>query len=179
MHIPPKCRLAVEAMMDLALRQDQGPVPLSGISERNGVSPSYLDLLFSRLRRQGLVTGMRGPGGGYLLARAAGEISIADIVSAVDEDDQAVAGKGHRSFANRPPQGQRIGSDWCTRIEQSLLQLLARTSLDEMVAPQRSLLPPKAAASARLPTAKGVGARERMIIVAANSVFGRPLRLAI
>lgn len=179
MHIPPKCRLAVEAMMDLALHQEQGPVPLSAISTRNSVSPSYLDLLFSRLRRRGLVTGMRGPGGGYLLARATKEISVADVVSAVDEDDSAVTGSGHRSFANRPPLGQRIGSDWCIEIEQSLMQLLAQTSLEDMVAPLRSLTPAKPAGPARLPTAKGVGARERMIIVAANSVFGRPLRLAI
>ncbi len=176
MHIPPKSRLAIVAMMDLALRQGQGPVPLSAISARHAVSPSYLDLLFGRLRRCGLVTGTRGPGGGYTLARATTDISVADIVSAVDEGDTA---PGHRSFTNRPPQGQRIGGDWCAEIEKSMLGLLAETALEDLVAAQRGLLPSTPTALAKSPTAKGVGARERMIVVAANSIFARPLRLAI
>lgn len=178
MVIPPKCRLAVVAMMDLALHQGQGPVPLSAISTRQQVSPSYLDLLFGRLRRSGLVTGLRGPGGGYLLARETTEISLADIVSAAD--DAGVAdGSGHRSFATRHKGGQSVSADWAIELEAQMLCLLAQTSLEEAIAPSKHLMPAKAPAPARLPTAKGVGARERMVVVAANSVFARPMRLAI
>lgn len=180
MVIPPKCRLAIVTMMDLALHQGQGPVPLSAISGRQQVSPSYLDLLFGRLRRAGLVTGLRGPGGGYTLAREAGDISLADIVSAAD-DGGVGNGGGHRSFASRPPGGQSIGADWALELEARMLELLAQTSLEEAIAPSRALMATKAPAPApsRLPTAKGVGVRERMVVVAANSVFARPMRLAI
>lgn len=179
MHIPPKCRLAIVAMMDLALRQDLAPVPLSGISARQSVSPSYLDLLFGRLRRSGLVTGTRGPGGGYTLARPAREITLADIVAAVEESNSSSVGSGHRSFADRPPGGQRIGDDWCSALEQQMLQMLAGTSLEDAVGPYRADIPVRAANASQSPTTKGVGARQRMVVVAANSVFGRPLRLAI
>jgi Rrf2 family iron-sulfur cluster assembly transcriptional regulator len=170
-------------MMDLALHQKQGPVPLSAISARQQVSPSYLDLLFGRLRRAGLVTGMRGPGGGYLLAREATAITLADIVTAADEDNDA-DGAGHRSFANRPHAGQRIGAQWAVDLEAQMLRLLAQTSLDDAIAPSKHMVAARqakapAAGPARLPTAKGVGARERMVVVAANSVFARPMRLAI
>lgn len=178
MVIPPKCRLAVVAMMDLALHQGQGPVPLSAISARQQVSPSYLDLLFGRLRRSGLVTGMRGPGGGYTLAREATDITLADIVSAADDSGMA-DGTGHRSFANRPRGGQSIAPDWAVDLEARMLQLLAQTSLDDAIAPSKHLVKEKAPVPARLPTAKGVGVRERMVVVAANSVFARPMRLAI
>jgi Rrf2 family iron-sulfur cluster assembly transcriptional regulator len=178
MVIPPKSRLAVVAMMDLALHQGQGPVPLSAISARQQVSPSYLDLLFGRLRRSGLVTGLRGPGGGYTLAREATAISLADIVSSAD-DGGATEGGGHRSFANRPRGGQSINADWAVELEEQMLGLLAQTSLDDAIAPSKHLMPAKKAAPPRLPTAKGVGVRERMVVVAANSVFARPMRLAI
>ncbi len=179
MYIPPKCRLAVTAMMDLALRQHHGPVPLSAISTRQNVSPSYLDLLFGRLRRKGLVTGTRGPGGGYTLARETSAISLADIVSAVEEGEAPDADGGHRSFAGRPPGGPRIGSQWCTDLEHHMLQMLVGITLEEVIAPHRTSMPARSPATNRLPTAKGVGARQRMVVVAANSIFARPLRLAI
>ena len=178
MFIPPKCRLAVVAMMDLALHQGQGPVPLSAISARQQVSPSYLDLLFGRLRRSGLVTGLRGPGGGYTLAREAASISLADIVSAADDGGEA-GGNGHRSFANRPRSGQSIGVEWAVELEAQMLRQLEETSLDDAIAPSKHLVPAQSKAPARLATAKVVGVRERMVVVAANSVFARPMRLAI
>jgi Rrf2 family iron-sulfur cluster assembly transcriptional regulator len=154
-------------------------VPLSAISTRQNVSPSYLDLLFGRLRRKGLVTGTRGPGGGYTLARDTSAISLADIVSAVDEGDALASGGGHRSFAGRPTGSQRIGSDWSEQLEKHMLQILADVALEEVIAPHRASMPERTTAATRSPTAKGVGARQRMVVVAANSVFGRPLRLAI
>ncbi len=85
MRLTTKGRYAVTAMLDLALHGYQGPTPLSAISMRQGISLSYLEQLFSRLRKRGLVNSTRGPGGGYVLARDAEDIAIADIVLAVDE----------------------------------------------------------------------------------------------
>ena len=85
MRLTTKGRYAVTAMLDLALHGYQGPIPLSAISMRQGISLSYLEQLFSRLRKHGLVNSTRGPGGGYVLARDAETIAIADIIVAVDE----------------------------------------------------------------------------------------------
>jgi Rrf2 family iron-sulfur cluster assembly transcriptional regulator len=82
-------------MVDLALRQNRGPVTLAAISDRQHISLSYLEQLFGKLRRAKLVSSVRGPGGGYNLARGPQEISVADIVTAVDEplDATQCAGK--------------------------------------------------------------------------------------
>src|SRR5246127_3709955 len=85
MRLTTKGRFAVTAMIDLALRQEQGPVTLAGISQRQHISLSYLEQLFGKLRRHGLVDSVRGPGGGYNLARPADAVSVADIIVAVDE----------------------------------------------------------------------------------------------
>ncbi len=85
MRLSTKGRYAVTAMMELALNKDKGPVTLAEISHSQGISLSYLEQLFARMRRDGLVVGVRGPGGGYRLARPAEEISVAQIITAVDE----------------------------------------------------------------------------------------------
>ena len=85
MRLTTKGRFAVTAMIDLALRQDKGPVALSRISERQDISLSYLEQLFGRLRRHELVSSSRGPGGGYRLGRESSDITVADIIYAVDE----------------------------------------------------------------------------------------------
>ena len=85
MRLSSKGRYAVTAMLDLALNGEDGPVTLSDISENQGISLSYLEQLFASLRSKKLVRGVRGPGGGYFLGRTADEISIADIICAVDE----------------------------------------------------------------------------------------------
>ncbi|MRH77124.1 Rrf2 family transcriptional regulator [Spiribacter sp. C176] len=84
MKLSTKGRYAVTAVMDLVLHQQQHPVTLSDISRRQGISLSYLEQLFSHLRRAGLVQGMRGPGGGYRLARSAEDVSVAEVITAVD-----------------------------------------------------------------------------------------------
>ena len=86
MKLSTKGRYAVTAMLDLAIHDHQGPVTLSDISNCQGISLSYLEQLFSRLRQQGLVEGVRGPGGGYRLGKPASQISIAEIITAVDEN---------------------------------------------------------------------------------------------
>ena len=85
MRLTTKGRFAVTAMIDLALRSGDGPVTLAGISDRQKISLSYLEQLFGKLRRFSIVDSVRGPGGGYCLARPANQITVADIVRAVDE----------------------------------------------------------------------------------------------
>ena len=85
MRLTTKGRFAVTAMLDLALNRGDGSVTLAVISERQKISLSYLEQLFGKLRRFGLVESVRGPGGGYCLARPCEQITIADVVRAVDE----------------------------------------------------------------------------------------------
>ena len=85
MRLTTKGRFAVTAMIDLALREHSGPVALAAISGRQQISLSYLEQLFGKLRRYGLVDSVRGPGGGYNLARSATEVTVADVILAVDE----------------------------------------------------------------------------------------------
>ena len=97
MRLTTKGRFAVAAMVDLGTRGGGAPVTLTGISDRQKISLSYLEQLFGKLRRNGIVESVRGPGGGYYLARPGNEISIADIISAVDEPMDATncEGKGN------------------------------------------------------------------------------------
>ncbi len=89
MRLTSKGRYAVTAMLDLALHAQRGPVTLAAISERQGISLSYLEQLFTRLRKHGLVASTRGPGGGYSLSREAGGIAVAEVITAVDESVDA------------------------------------------------------------------------------------------
>jgi len=97
MRLTTKGRYAVTAMLDLALHYKQGPITLADISQRQGISLSYLEQLFSKLRKNGLVDSARGPGGGYRLSRDASEICVADVITAVDEkvDARRCEGKGN------------------------------------------------------------------------------------
>ncbi|MCO6412507.1 MAG: Rrf2 family transcriptional regulator [Thiogranum sp.] len=92
MRLSTKGRYAVTAMMDLAIHAPKGPVTLADISSCQSISLSYLEQLFAKLRRENLVQGVRGPGGGYRLARPASEITIASIIAAVDEKVDATCG---------------------------------------------------------------------------------------
>lgn len=96
MRLTTKGRYAVTAMLDLALHSECGPVSLADISERQGISLSYLEQLFAKLRREALVTSVRGPGGGYSLAASASEVSVVQVVDAVSEslDATRCQGKG-------------------------------------------------------------------------------------
>src|SRR3970040_902999 len=98
MRLTTKGRFAVTAMLDLAMHSGQGPVTLAGISRRQGISLSYLEQLFGKLRRHTLVDSVRGPGGGYTLAGDTEVMSVADIIIAVDEalDATQCGGRGRR-----------------------------------------------------------------------------------
>ena len=96
MRLTTRGRYAVTAMLDLALHNGDGPVSLAEISERHGISQSYLEQLFARLRRNGLVDGLRGPGGGYRLGRQVESITVADVIDAVNETVDATRCGGQR-----------------------------------------------------------------------------------
>lgn len=95
MKLTSKGRYAVTAMLDVALHSRKGPVSLADISERQEISLSYLEQLFSRLRRQELVQSVRGPGGGYKLGRLPEEIAVGEVIRAVDESVDATRCQGH------------------------------------------------------------------------------------
>ncbi len=97
MRLTTKGRYAVTAMLDLAINFDKGTITLADISRRQEISLSYLEQLFAKLRRNGLVNSARGPGGGYRLSRTASEICVADVITAVDEkvDVRKCEGKGN------------------------------------------------------------------------------------
>jgi Rrf2 family iron-sulfur cluster assembly transcriptional regulator len=94
MRLTTKGRYAVTAMLDLAIRAHERPVNLADISERQGISLSYLEQLFSRLRKENLVASVRGPGGGYQLSRHPNEIFVAQIIDAVNESVDATSCRG-------------------------------------------------------------------------------------
>ena len=94
MRLTTKGRYAVTAMLDLALHGEQGPISLADISQRQAISLSYLEQLFARLRRAQLVRSVRGPGGGYLLALAPDEVSVARVIGAVNESVDATRCQG-------------------------------------------------------------------------------------
>jgi Rrf2 family iron-sulfur cluster assembly transcriptional regulator len=97
MRLTTKGRYAVTAMLDLSLNYGMGAITLADISERQGISLSYLEQLFARLRKQGLVSSSRGPGGGYRLSRAADNITVLDVISAVDEKVDSTQCEGRQN----------------------------------------------------------------------------------
>ena len=97
MKLTTRGRYAVTAMLDLAIHHAEASIALADISERQGISLSYLEQLLSRLRRAGLVISTRGPGGGYSLSRNPGQISIAQIIDAIDENIDATLCAGHKN----------------------------------------------------------------------------------
>ncbi|MEX2516899.1 MAG: Fe-S cluster assembly transcriptional regulator IscR [Gammaproteobacteria bacterium] len=97
MRLTTKGRYAVTAMLDLALHRDQGPITLADISRRQGISLAYLEQLFSRLRKSGLVQSARGPGGGYTLSRELEDISVSSVICAVDESVDATKCGGQKN----------------------------------------------------------------------------------
>jgi Rrf2 family iron-sulfur cluster assembly transcriptional regulator len=97
MQLSTKGRYAVMAMTDLAGRGEARAVPVSEIAERQQISQAYLEQIFARLRRRGIVTAQRGPGGGYRLTRSAAETTVADVVIAVDEPLRAIRCAGGKT----------------------------------------------------------------------------------
>lgn len=130
MKLTSKGRYAVTAMLDVAIHAADGPVSLADISERQGISLSYLEQLFSRLRKHGLVCSIRGPGGGYRLGKCSAQIFVADVISAVDESINATkcGGKGDCQSGNQCLT-HSLWTDLSNRIE----EFLQGISLSELV----------------------------------------------
>ena len=134
MRLTTKGRFAVTAMIDLALRQHEGPVTLAGISDRQKISLSYLEQLFGKLRRHRLVGSVRGPGGGYTLAKAMGEISVAEIIVAVDEPLDATQCGGKE---NCQDEHRCMTHDLWTNLNKRMFEYLDSVMLAELVAQQQ------------------------------------------
>lgn len=135
MRLTTKGRFAVTAMLDLALREANGPVTLAGISERQGISLSYLEQLFGKLRRGHLVDSVRGPGGGYTLARTVQEISVADIIAAVDEPVDATQCAGRENCHDNH---RCMTHDLWTNLNLTIFDYLSKVSLASLVEIQRN-----------------------------------------
>ncbi|MEN9772306.1 MAG: HTH-type transcriptional regulator iscR [Pseudomonadota bacterium] len=134
MRLTTKGRFAVTAMIDLGLRQEKGPVTLAAISQRQKISLSYLEQLFGRLRRHELVESMRGPGGGYKLARNAKDITVADIIYAVDEPLDATQCGGKQ---NCHDDGQCMTHELWASLNRHMVDFLDSVSLHDLVEEQR------------------------------------------
>jgi len=126
-------------MLDLAMRQDSGPVTLSGISQRQEISLSYLEQLFGKLRRHDLVESVRGPGGGYNLARPAEQVTVADIIIAVDEPlDATQCGGKENCHSPTHENGPRCMTHdlWAT-LNARMVDYLDSVSLKDLVDQQK------------------------------------------
>ena len=134
MRLTTKGRFAVTAMIDLALRQHNGPVTLAGISQRQKISLSYLEQLFGKLRRHELVESTRGPGGGYSLARSTREVSVSDIIFAVDEPLDATQCGGKQDCQDDGP--CMTHELWAT-LNKRMIDYLDSVSLQDLVDQQR------------------------------------------
>jgi len=131
MRLTTKGRFAVTAMIDLALRQNNGPVTLAAISQRQQISLSYLEQLFGKLRRHQLVESTRGPGGGYTLGRKANEISVADIILSVDEPIDATHCAGKENCLGES--GKCMTHELWTSLNQRMIDFLNSVNLQKLV----------------------------------------------
>lgn len=132
MRLTTKGRFAVTAMIDLALRSSNGPVALAAISQRQQISLSYLEQLFGKLRRHELVESTRGPGGGYSLGRGAGEITVADIIVAVDEPIDATGCSGSEQCMGEDA-GKCMTHDLWAGLNAKMIEFLDSVSLKKLV----------------------------------------------
>jgi Rrf2 family iron-sulfur cluster assembly transcriptional regulator len=147
MRLSTKGRYAVTAMLDLAIHHAEGPVTLADISEKQGISLSYLEQLFARLKKQGLVTGMRGPGGGYRLSHPPTEISIAQVINAIGEEIDATMCQGKQDCQDGErclthELWQKLGAEIYNFLSGiTLASFLERDRVNEVVRRQRSAVP--------------------------------------
>ena len=133
MRLTTKGRFAVTAMVDLSMRQSRGPVTLAAISERQHISLSYLEQLFGKLRRAKLVSSVRGPGGGYNLAKPTAGITVADIISAVDEPIDATQCGGKE---NCHDDKRCMTHDLWATLNEKMYEYLSSVTLADLVAHQ-------------------------------------------
>lgn len=135
MRLTTKGRFAVTAMIDLAMHGSAGPVTLAGISDRQKISLSYLEQLFGKLRRHQLVDSVRGPGGGYCLARPMNQVTVADVVRAVDEALDATQCGGAENCRDDE---RCMTHDLWTTLNVKMYEYLASVTLADLVDKQRN-----------------------------------------
>ncbi len=153
MRLTTKGRFAVTAMIDLGLNGGEKPVTLSAISERQSISLSYLEQLFAKLRRHNIVESVRGPGGGYCLARDAAKISVADVILAVDEPLDATQCGGRE---NCKSDHRCMTHDLWSTLNRKMLDYLASVHLAELVEANRQRIVNKPHADVSKPVAFNV-----------------------
>lgn len=133
MNLGTKARYAVMAMVDLAGREAGIPVPLTELSHAQEITVPYLEQLFAKLKKQGLVKSVRGPGGGYLLARAAGDIRVAEIIHAVDESTKMTRCEKHtRPGGCMSTRAQCLTHDLWAGLENQIENYLGSISLADV-----------------------------------------------
>lgn len=142
MRLTTKGRFTVTAMLDIAMRHGHGPVTLAGISRRQEISLSYLEQLFGKLRRHALVESVRGPGGGYTLARDLDKISVAEIISAVDEPLDATQCGG---MENCQDEHRCMTHELWAKLNDKIFEYLDSVTLADLVAAQRAKVEQKRA----------------------------------
>ena len=135
MRLTTKGRYAVTAILDVALYECNGPVSVSDVAERQGLSPSYLEKLFSNLKKKGLVSGRKGPGGGYKLTESSHLITIANVIDAVNETVDATKCGG---LKNCRGQGRCITHDLWAGLSNEIRNFLEGVSLSQLVAQQKN-----------------------------------------
>lgn len=177
MRLTTKGRFAVTAMIDLGLRQSTGPVTLAAISQRQQISLSYLEQLFGKLRRNALVESTRGPGGGYTLARLPVDISVAEIISSVDEPMDATQCAGKENCLG---DGARCMTHelWAS-LNVKMVEFLGSVSLQSLVDEQlakgfqlEEKLPAKRAIAA-MPTVKPIRVNAPNSVFALGNVYSK------
>ncbi|HPW30352.1 MAG TPA: Rrf2 family transcriptional regulator, partial [Rhodoferax sp.] len=147
-------RFAITAMIDLAMRQSGTPVPLQDLAQRHRISMSYLEQMFAKLRQHGLVESTRGPGGGYALAHAPGNISVADIIGAIEDETGERAKEPQRETS---PSAQAMTQDLWDALQTTVATYLKTVSLQSLADEQR---------------AKGFQVQERKVVQ--KGVFQKP-----
>lgn len=131
MRLTTKGRYAVTAMLDIALHHERGPVSVADVAERQAISSAYLEQLFSKLKRAGLLHSMRGPGGGYALARPMSEISVSSIIAAVGEGVDATRCHG---AADCQDGVVCLTHDLWTALSERIDEFLSGITLESLVA---------------------------------------------
>jgi Rrf2 family iron-sulfur cluster assembly transcriptional regulator len=138
MRLSTRGRFAITAMIDLALRQTAAPVPLQDLALRHRISMSYLEQMFARLREHGLVESTRGPGGGYTLARVAVDISVADIIGAIEDEayerTPGAAGSGRETSLS----AQEMTQDLWNALQTTVLTYLKTVTLHSLAQEQKA-----------------------------------------
>jgi len=157
MRLTTKGRFAVTAMIDLGMRQHNGPVTLASISQRQDISLSYLEQLFGKLRRHELVASTRGPGGGYTMGRPMSEISVADVIYAVDEPLDATQ-CGGRENCNSDDERCMTHDLWAN-LNRVMVDYLDSVTLQQLVDEQRERLARKGVGVSTLQDNRGLRVR--------------------